>query len=637
MSNKTGHTLNKFCRIYLWLERHSPKLAESIKDLCLEGVLSPNKNVNGITFLVPDQKVIEKIYSDTYETGGNADNAVKRILAHIIPDYYPDVNTFKKAHKIGTKLNIALPAVTSTSVNSVSFGETFTITAVSDFQPMSNKNLAIWKVTTGEVPTTGEKIVLPSKPKTKEKKVKGGNQPHLCGYTHKECLSTSFRAVFANFVEHKYIEHYISKIGVNKKDVYLFVTNKLLEELKKPENIDDFNKIKIILDENHIVTFYLLLEPYKAFKEFLISDEIFTQDFLEGLYKSINNGSVGDIPVETSKYTKIVYNDNDTDKLIEIKKTAVKYKFDLCDDANFFNLRNDILHIYAQLELENKVGLVNNVFHECLYKHYKTDNNKFKRLWQDELRFIIKEKLRLMNVEFEHNIKISAFNNLCNILKLHFPGNEYTCELQIMNECDYKLSICIRDKLLTIKHFLQSPNFLYVITIPLPQSDKGYTPEAPVHPVTNDRNQHPVHPVTNDRNQHPVHPGTNDHSQHPVQPGTNDYSQYPVQPGTNDHNQHPVHPVTNDYSQYSVQPGTNDYSQYPVQPGTNDYSQYSVQPGTNDYSQYSVQPGTNKNIHFYEYEVNDDGTSVKKSHPLFSNNHIADRNSIEYIIEQDVN
>lgn len=473
MAPKSNTLPNKICRIYLWIERNQPKLAECIKDLCLEGVLSPNRNVNGVTFLLPNQSTIDKIYEETYGPGGNADNAVKIILAHIIPDYLPDVNAFKKHSKIGNKLNFALPSVSESSVNTVTFGDnTFTITNIPEFHSMPNRNLALWKVAAGEVPMSGERITHNKNGNTKKKSVKGGDGNSCSG--DPKCLQTSFRAIFANFVELKYIEQYISKLGINKRDPFLYAINRLLDELQRADNKEEYNKVKIILDENHIVTFYLLLEPYKSQKEFLISDEIFTQDLLEDLYKSINQGTMGEITSETAKYTKMLYSDLDTDKLIEIKTIANKYRYELSDDANFFNLRNDILHIYAHLELENKLSCITDIFHECLYKHYKTDNNKYKRLWQDELRFIIKEKLRLMNAEFEIPIKTNNFNMLCNLLKLQFPGNNYTCELQIMNECDYKLSICIRDKLLVIKHFLLSPNFLYVLNIPLPHSDKPY-------------------------------------------------------------------------------------------------------------------------------------------------------------------
>jgi len=486
MSNKNRQLPNKICRIYLWLEKYQSKLAECIKDLCLEGILSPNRNTNGVTFLIPTQDIIDRIYEETYSSGGNADNAIKMILAHTIPEYLPDVNSFKKHKKLGNKLNIALPHVKDSSVNTVNFGDNvFSITVISDFYPSANRNLAIWKVSEGEIPITGERMaIMDNKPKPK-KAIKGGNTPDK----YIKHSRPSIRAIFANFVEIKYIEQYLTKLGSSKKDPYLCAVNKLLEELLKPENINEYDKVKIILDENHIVTFYILLEPYKTQKEHMISEECFTQDLLEDLYRSIHQGQIGDITTETNKYTKLVYSKLDTDKMIEIKTMANKYRYEFSDDSNFYKLRNDILNVYAHLELENKLNCIEKIFHDCLYKHYKLEHNKYKKLWQDELRFIIKEKLRMMNIEFEIPIKIHIFNNLCNLLKLQFPGNSYTSELQIMNECDYKLSICTRDVLLIIKHFLLSPNFLYVINIPLPHSNNPSSCQVKMYNAAHSNNE----------------------------------------------------------------------------------------------------------------------------------------------------
>lgn len=460
-SKKQDKAPNRYCKIIQWIENHNNKLADCIKDLCLENSLYTSQKNPGVTFLMPTNEVVNKIYDDTYGSG-NADDAVKIVLSHIIPEYIPDVKSLLKFKKLGNKLWVLFSLKEKNATNSVHF-EGFTIEPVSSFETLSNKNIAVWKVTNGQPPLEGEKY---EKPKASIKSPK--RRPSVSGgieFTDdiKE-LSLSYKALYTNFIENHYIVNYITKPEANKKNAFLYSINKLLDKMST-DFVEEYNMIKILLDDDYVVSYYLLFEPYKTKNESLLAN-IVTEDFVNEIFISIKNNSIGNYKEDYTKYVAHVFNNQDVNKLVNIRSYANKYKNELLEIDNFFELRNNVLQIYAELEVHNKLSELTNIFNTCLYNHYKSDSNKFKRLWQDELRYIIKEKLKQIDIEYDYAGKIEVFNNLCNILKIYFPGNNYATELQIINECDYKLSYCIRDRYQIIKSFIISLNFLYVINIP---------------------------------------------------------------------------------------------------------------------------------------------------------------------------
>ena len=83
-SKKRDH-LTKVCRIFQWIEGKDERFASAIRNLCMEGALSPGHSSPGLTFLYPEDaayraEICDKAYSD------DADSAVTMIKALIIPD-----------------------------------------------------------------------------------------------------------------------------------------------------------------------------------------------------------------------------------------------------------------------------------------------------------------------------------------------------------------------------------------------------------------------------------------------------------------------------------------------------------------------------------------------------------------------
>jgi hypothetical protein len=139
----------------------------------------------------------------------------------------------------------------------------------------------------------------------------------------------------------------------------------------------------------------------------------------------------------------------------------------LLNDTEARVLPNEILRIYNELEDKNEIKSVineqqhiSNIFPETLVAHYQNNHNK--RLWQDEYRFIIGECLRTMKTEPDAAARLVVFNNLCNSLKVHLRGDDYSSELCIMNYSEYPLVSCVRDRVRMMQYFVNSPDFLYI-------------------------------------------------------------------------------------------------------------------------------------------------------------------------------
>jgi len=237
--------------------------------------------------------------------------------------------------------------------------------------------------------------------------------------------------------------------------------------LLDPKNYQIFLKVRPILDIDPIITFYILVEPYKLSGEYMVSDDVFNQRLFDAILKAIN---VFNDPA--SEYKKILNTPieepcavfNNTKSVIEsINNLRIK----LLNDIEVRTLPEEILNIYNYIENKNELKTLSsnihpiiNLFPETLFIHYQNNHNK--RLWQDEYRFIIGECIRTMNMELDPSDKEIVWNTLCNSLKLNLRGDDYSNELCIMNNSSYPLTAYIKDKVKMMQYFVNSPDFLFM-------------------------------------------------------------------------------------------------------------------------------------------------------------------------------
>jgi len=456
--------VQKYCRIFNWIQDHDEEFAEVMTNLCVDRIADVNKRHPSITFLMPKGKlrteIIDVAYSNTPE------KAVDMIISLVIPYGFPTIESFNNAKptQIGNKLRYVFPKIVNPNGKTVSFGDKLVIkTSNPKLIPRDNIKIFVWDIETGQPPNNFNKYVEKQEYVIPEpsRQVKGGANCNIDPITR---LNGRPRALFAQQIE-QLVRDEIQKI--HTKNPYLPIVVLLLQRLMDRTNWQIFLKVRSILDADPIITFYIILEPYKLEGEYLISDDIFNQRLFDAILKARN---VFEDP--SSEYRKILnkpINENyaaftNTKAIIDVVN-GIRNR--LLNETEARMLPGEILRIYNHLEEKNEIKSVSNdsitisnVFPESLIAHYQNNHNK--RLWQDEYRFIIGECLRTMKTEPDAEARSVVFNNLCNSLKMNLRGDDYSDELCVMNTSNYPLTACVRDRVRMMQYFINSPDFIFI-------------------------------------------------------------------------------------------------------------------------------------------------------------------------------
>lgn len=408
--------LKKFCRIFQWIEKKDKDFAETIEDLCLAGALTPYRGINGITFIMPNDKIKKKIIDLAYSDGNGPNEAVKLIQSLIILDHLPNIESFKSAKKISNRLHI-LQNVT-TNATSATLNDRCTITPVKDFNVLSpqnpdretNKhNITIWKMSddSSEGPLTqGEKYIPEtkhrssskepsSKPKT-PRKVKGAGE-----FTY-ESLNTTL------------IDNYIKNIDAITKN----------DGLNSPyANFLTLNvKQNAVIDHDPIIFFYLTYLPYT------------------------NAATEEKVNVDTNTLGTAL-----------TQKTRTKFAEFLNNIPG--NIIEDILREqYISSIREEKYN--SDKFIDIYEKVYSAD--AIKKLWQDQFRFLARSYLEKITCTLLKEEKIQIFNKFISFAKNVMPGKDFNAEL-IQNNTNLVCGIIdvIKLRYKILKKFAKSDDFLY--------------------------------------------------------------------------------------------------------------------------------------------------------------------------------
>lgn len=453
--------VQKYCRIFNWIQDYDEEFAEVMTNLCVDRIADTTKRITSITFLMPKGKLRSEIIDLAYSS--TPEKAVDIIISCVIPYGFPTVESFNNSppNQIGNKLRFIFPKITNQNSKNVSFGDKLIIkTAQPKLIPRDNAKIYVWDIETGEPPNNFNKYVDKQEYIIPEgsRQIRGGDDCNADPITQ---LSGRPRAIFAQTIE-QMVRDSIQKI--HNKNPYLPVVVLLLQRLLNKTNYQTFIKVRPILDVDPIITFYILVEPYKLVGEYLVSDDIFNQRLFDAILKARN---VFEDPAD--EYRKILNTHLDENyAAFNNAKTLIEsinnIRNKLLNDVESRLLPGEILKIYNNLESKNEIKSsevsIENVFPESLIAHYQNNHNK--RLWQDEYRFIIGECLRTMKTEPNAEARAVVFNNLCNTLKLNLRGDDYSNELCIMNNSDYPLTACVRDRVRMMQYFVNSPDFLFI-------------------------------------------------------------------------------------------------------------------------------------------------------------------------------
>jgi hypothetical protein len=448
--------LKKFCRIFQWVDAQSSEFAGAIKDLCMEGALSASRR-RGTTFLYPSAKIRKDIITKAYSD--KAEEAVRLLEAHIIPDVVRNASDFRKG--VGSRLGIKLE-VDSASGSAVTLKGGAKLEPAKNFTPLRRDNMAVWEVKEGEVPLQGPKFEMqPSTRGTtaaKGGKVTGGQE------------TPNGRQELAARVEAEY-NVCQKRDRCKTKDPYLTHAASLLNFLKD-KYPDELMKVLPVIDRDPFVTFYLLVEPYKTRGgNYLLADSV-----LFG--PSGWNGAEVYIAAVTEYKSYFEMLQKSTTASAEDRSSGKKVAPWVCRDVgavrsaidqirigmlgddgrkgNKVSVPNAVRSAYSSLTSLNAIGGLQPIFPDVTLQVLGSG----KKLWQDELRFILHnamQTLRTMPMYEE-----SSFADIVRMLRQQRPGDDYSKEATLSRADMLSQNVSPMSEYLLLVKFVNSTDFLYI-------------------------------------------------------------------------------------------------------------------------------------------------------------------------------
>ena len=449
MSSKKKQQLSKYCRIFQWVEAQDADFAQAIRDLCLEGALSPGGRSSGVTFLYPKEKVYRKEIIDA--TYADADEAEKLVQSLIVPDALvasADFNRRPNGSRLGVKY-----AVESADSSKVKLAGGVELALAEDFHPMSRRagDIAVWIVTKGRLPLTGDAYKAPSG----ERKDKQGGARVARGGAVDGTLND--RQVLAATVEGDF-DRCMRADRCHTHNPYLGKVVSLLNFLKAraPETLAT---VLPLLDYDPVVCFYLLVEPYKSTGEFLIQDALL---FGDGGW---NGADAYGSAVKEFEAFFAMKPAGDSQAYVFRDRAAAAAQIDKVRQSIGSTQSGRqgpqlVQEAYAAFVSQNAVQGMGPILPDATIRAL----GGAKKLWQDEFRFVVHAALEEMRAA---PYSTDTFASIVRDLRTRRQGNNYAAELELV---DLKSNVAPRDALLALMKFVNSTDFLY---IPAPADSVG--------------------------------------------------------------------------------------------------------------------------------------------------------------------
>lgn len=442
--------LQKYCRIYQWIEAHDKALAEAIRDLCMEGALSP-KRKTGITFIYPTTSQRKQIIKDTYSS--DPIKAIQQLDAHILRTALVPGCDFQKI--ISCRLGIIIKIKNHTDTEII-LENGAKIVIAEDFIPLQKDNIAVWLLESGEMPTEGEEI--------DQKIVHGrGEITDPQPVRHK----SSARAILATTVEQSYNDC-MRTDHCRSFDPYLSHVVSLLNFLKLHHKTV-LNSILPLIDRDPIVTFYLLLEPYKTTNDHLLGDVLLFgakgwngaqiyEGAVEEFYQYFND--LGDATEESAtdraghKTIPLIFsNVGMVRRNIDITRIALLGHEG--DRVNKIATPQAVRTFYEILSSTNTIADAHCVFPDDTLRQVP----KLKKLWQDELRFVLHAALQ----ELRHRpYSKETYETILKMLRFDRRGDDYARESSLTDALRLHNNIAPQAEFELMLRFINSSDYLYI-------------------------------------------------------------------------------------------------------------------------------------------------------------------------------
>ena len=236
------------------------------------------------------------------------------------------------------------------------------------------------------------------------------------------------------------------------RDLYAKFTISLLQFLERNCR-DVFAQILYILDEDPVITYYLIFEPYKKDGEFIISDTYLFQPDTK------DDDSSDEEEIGTDKQPKILKGVTFWDWVPykpsnERKGTASKEYVEYIKKITPKKVpKTNKLQSSTLNDSDDPISMIEKI-QECYSKVLKHEKVNLpysveQKMWQDEFRFFMKYAMKN---------KQSIFDVIPNYI-----GDSYKNEIELLNIDKYNQSLSTTERFDAIKNFVESDCYLYLL------------------------------------------------------------------------------------------------------------------------------------------------------------------------------
>ena len=473
-----------YCKIIDYVDSVDHELARILRGTCTDMTLGSTKGKAGITFLMPQDKAFRKkiedlAFSDKVE---DADKANLILNSLIFRDVFKSTSDWMS--KKDDIPNSLMPSqhveVESASGKEIVFKSGAKAVIDEDFIDGSRKkNLAVWKLVSGELPITTGKDASLKYSRPGKKGVTGGNQPV-------DFSSQNERAKIAVAVENTYMLHQLQRtmgrnlifggahqtggkrtlsvpIEQRPRDIYLEYTLSLLSYILKvwkgPGETLLLDKVLPIISFNK-VDFYHLIEPHKPFGSYLLDDNLINEWWVQKEVHTVNmRETMEDLRKLLDRGTgALVY----TDRMALISAIGEERMRLL----NTINARprgciEEICKFYDKLSSDNTINGVGPVYPDGLSEIYR--NEPSLKLMQDELRYLT--FLQFAKLESDPSFDVNKYREIISIICDYMSaqnGNEREQSIKLLNKNTIRYLISPTHKLQEISIFIKSTCFAYI-------------------------------------------------------------------------------------------------------------------------------------------------------------------------------
>jgi hypothetical protein len=246
--------VTQHCSILNYIRHANKDLYTLIEELCLGRILVPKKGKNGLTFLMPEKEMVDKLFA--LEAKGNGEEVVDQIRAMVLQGCYEDIKDFHPDRgQMVTSSNKVLP-VSSVEKGVIHLKHGQKITLDTDFKRRSDRTNIIVYNLTGKLLNIDDMELADTSVKPRVPTARGGAE-----------YGTSKALLF---------EQVLAECAgtVGKRDPALEVLVSLMLYLKTVDQAT-LECVQSLLSNDTLTTLAIVLQPYKTAGTMYISSDTY--------------------------------------------------------------------------------------------------------------------------------------------------------------------------------------------------------------------------------------------------------------------------------------------------------------------------------------------------------------------------